>query len=757
VKRALASRLAQRYCPRVQRLSQLTLLLAVVACGPKSSPTPPVTPEPPAPPPVTPEPARPQPPPPPVAHENPFFTPSTLPYHMPAFDKIKDSDYMPAFERGMADHLTEVQAIAKDPAAPTFDNTIIALEKAGALLTRTAKVFFNLNQSNGDDEMQKIEADISPKLSAHSDEILLDAALFKRVDTLYQGRAKLGLDPESMQLLERYEDQFVRAGAKLSDADKAKLKQLNQDLSSLGTTFRQHVLGATKDGAVVVDDEKQLAGLAPEEISAAAEAAKTRGLTGKWVLALQNTTTQPVVEELTDRAVRQRVFEASVKRGQGGANDTTEVIVKMLALRAQKAKLLGYKDYASYALVEETAQNPANVDRILRQVGAPALAKAKVEAAQIQKVIDDEAKAAKTKSFKLEPWDWGIYANKVRAQQFGFDDSQVKPYFELDRVLHDGVFFAATQLYGITFTERKDLPVYQPDVRAFEVKDADGSSLGLILLDYYKRDAKQGGAWMDTFVDQSTLLGEKPVIVNNLNIPKPAAGQPTLLTFDEVSTMFHEFGHLLHGLFSNVKYPLLTGTAVPADFVEFPSQFNEMWARDEKVLANIAKHYKTGEAMPKELLDKVLASSTFGQGYATLEYTEAAMLDLSWHQMAPATLPKAEAVMTTEQKILTKDAIAYAPVPPRYHSPYFQHIFSGGYEVGYYAYMWSEVLARDSGAWFTAHGGLKRENGDVFRAKILSRGRTKEPSVLFKEFYGKAPEIGPLLEYRGLVPAKKAK
>ncbi|HEU4610589.1 MAG TPA: M3 family metallopeptidase [Kofleriaceae bacterium] len=739
----------------MKRSSIAPFLFALAACG--SNPPPnqlPVTSPAPA------EPAAPSEPaaaaqPPAQPRTNPFFAESSLPYHLPPFDKIEDSDYMPAFEKGMAEQLDEVKQIAQSTEAPTFDNTIVALERTGRTLTRVSKVFFNLLSSNGSEAMQKVEAEITPKLSAHRDAILLDAALFKRVDAVYQQRAKLGLDPESAQLLDRYERMFVRAGAKLSDADKATLAQLNQDLSSLGTTFRQRVLAATKDGAVVVENEKQLAGLSPEQISAAAEAAKARNLAGKWVLTLQNTTTQPVLEQLTDRELRKRVFEASVQRARGGDNDTTEVVTKILALRAQKAKLLGYKDYAAYALAEETAGKPANVDRILRQVAPPALKMAKQEAADIQKAIDAEAKAAKTKPFKLEPWDWAMYAQKVRAQRFGYDDSQVKPYFELDRVLKDGVFFAANQLYGITFTERKDLPRYQPDVRVFEVKDADGSTLALILLDYYKRDAKQGGAWMDTFVDQSSLFGEKPVVVNNLNIPKPAPGQPTLLTFDEVETMFHEFGHLLHGVFSNVKYPLLSGTNVPPDFVEFPSQFNEMWLRDPKVLANIAKHYKTGEAMPKDLLDKVLASQTYGTGYGTLEYLEAAMLDLSWHEIPAAKLPKPEAVISTEEKILKQDGVAYAPVPPRYHSTYFQHIFSGGYEAGYYAYMWSEILARDSGAWFTAHGGLTRQNGDTFRAKILSRGRTKEPDVLFKDFYGKAPDIKPLLEYRGLVPAKK--
>jgi peptidyl-dipeptidase Dcp len=685
---------------------------------------------------------------------NPFFTVSSLPYHLPPFDKIKDADYMPAFEKGMADQRVEIDAIAKSTEAPTFENTIVAMEKTGRLLTRVQKVFFNLNQSNGDDQMQKIEAEITPKLSAHNDSIMLDGPLFQRVETVYAQKAKLGLDAESAQLLERYHRMFVRAGAKLDDAHKSRLKELNEQISGLQTTFRQKVLQATKDGAVVVEDVKQLDGFTPEQISAAAEAAKARGMAGKWLITLQNTTQQPPLEQLTNRELRQRIFEASANRGQSGASDTRETVTKILALRAEKAKLLGYADYASYALAEETAGTPKEVNRILDQVAPAALAKAKVEAAEIQKVIDAQAKAAKTKSFTLEPWDWAIYANEVRKQQFGFTDADVKPYFELDRVLHDGVFFAANKLYGITFVERKDLPVYEPTVRAFEVKDGNGETLGLILLDYYKRDAKQGGAWMDTFVDQTSLFGDKPVIVNNLNIPRPAPGEPTLLTFDEVTTMFHEFGHLLHGLFSNAKYPLLSGTNVPPDFVEFPSQFNEMWARDPAVLANIAKNHKTGEAMPKALLDKVLAAKTYGQGYATLEYLEAAMIDISWHQLPAAKLPKPDDVMKTEAGFLTKVHASYGPVPPRYHTPYFLHIFAGGYEAGYYAYIWSEVLARDSGSWFTKHGGLTRENGDTFRNSILSRGRTSEPSDLFKAFYGHAPDIEPLLEYRGLGKAK---
>jgi len=686
----------------------------------------------------------------PPATANPFFQPSDLPYHLPPFDRIHDSDFMPAFTRGMEEQRKEIDAIAHESAAPTFENTIVALERSGALLTRVSKTFTNLSASNADEAIEKIEAEVSPKLSAHRDAIFLDPALFARVDALYEKRAQLGLDAESGQLLERYEKTFLRAGAKLAEADKERLKKFNEELSSLSTKFRQNTLQSTKDDAIVVDDVKQLAGLSPEQVSAAAEAAKARGLTGKWVLGLQNTTNQPPLAQLTDRALRQRLLAASSQRGLGGKADNRGVVLRILALRAEKAKLLGYPSFAAYALAEETAETPAAVDRILGQLGPAAVAKAKEEAAEIQHRIDADAQAAHTKPFTLEPWDWTFYQGRVRAAKFGFGDSEVKPYFELDRVLRDGVFFAANKLYGITFSERKDLPVYHPDVRVFEVHEADGKPLGLILLDYFKRDTKQGGAWMDTFVDQSGLLNEKPVIINNLNIPKPAAGQPALLTFDEVGGMFHEFGHLLHGLFSNVKYPLIASTNVPADFVEFPSQFNEMWARDPQVLANIAKHYQTGAPMPKALLDKVLAATRFGEGFATLEYLEAAMLDLDWHEAPASELPRAEGVPAFEQSALAADQVLYAAVPPRYHTTYFSHIFSNGYEAGYYAYIWSEVLARDAGAWMMAHGGLSRAAGDVFRAKILSRGRTEEPSALFRELYGRDPEIGPLLEYRGL-------
>jgi len=738
---------------KLARLIQVSLMVTLAACArplpPASAPATEVEPasQPAA------APAKP-----PAAAQNPFFQPSALPFHMPPFDKIKDADYAPAFAEGMAAQRREIDAIARDPKPPTFENTLVAMERSGQLLTRVAKVFFNLNAANTNPTMQKIEADVAPKLTAHRDAILLDPKLFARVDAVYGQRDKLKLDPESAQLLERYEQMFVRAGARLSAADKVKLKEINKELATLTTRFRQNVLKATKAGAVVIEDEKDLDGLSKEQISAAAEAAKARGLEGKWVITLQNTTIQPPLAQMSSRAVRERVFRASVGRGNGGEYDTTAIIARVAALRAKKAKLLGYRDYAALALAEETARTPEAVNKLLGQLAPAALAKARQEARDIQRQIGAEARAGRAKRIKLQPWDWAFYAEKARKAGYDFSDAQVKPYFEMGRVLRDGVFYAAHELYGITFAERKDLPVYHPDVRVFEVHEADGSPVGLLLLDYYKRDNKQGGAWMDAIVDQTTLLGQKPVVINNLNVPKPAPGEPALLTFDEVSTMFHEFGHGLHGLLSAVRYPLLSGTNVPPDFVELPSQFNEMWARDRGVLAHFALHHKTGQPMPKALLDKVLKAQSYGQGYATLEYLEAAMLDQSWHQIPLADAPPAAEVMSFEARALSKARVAYPPVPPRYHSTYFNHIFSGGdYAAGYYAYIWSEVLARDAGAWFYKHGGLTRANGDAFRAKILSRGRTEEPGKLFRAFYGAEPDIKPLLEYRGLTLPKPAR
>ena len=682
--------------------------------------------------------------------DNPFRHPSTLPYALPPFDRITDADYVPAFEAGMREQREEVAAIARNSAPPTFENTVVALERSGQLLDRVNTVFSNLNASNTDPEMDRIDTDMTPKLTAHDDAILLDTALFARVDSLYQRRASLQLDPESLQLLQRYHVKFVRAGAKLSDADKARLRAINEQISSLMTQFRQNVLKASKEGAVVVDNVADLDGFSPEQIGAAERAAQARDLQGKWLIPLQNTTNQPPLARLKNRALRERIYKASIERSNGGDADNNAVIAKMVKLRAERARLLGYPNHAAYQLEDESAASPAAVHEILTHIVPAALTAAKRDAAEMQKIIDVEAARNHTDSFKLKPWDWAYYAEALRKARYDFDESQVAPYFELDRVLHDGVFYAANRLYGLTFKLRTDLPVYQPDVRVFEVFDRDGKPLALFLADYFARDNKQGGAWMNSFVQQSRLFGLKPVVANNLNIPKPPAGRPALLTFDEVTTMFHEFGHAIHGMLSNVNYPLLSGTAVPRDFVEFPSQYNEMWAREPEVLAHFAKHYQTGQPMPQELLNKVLTAQKFNQGYATTEYLAAALLDQEWHLITADQAPKPGDITAFEAAALRKNGIDFADVPPRYHSDYFSHIFAGGYSSGYYAYLWSEVLARDTGKWMHDHGGLTRANGDYLRDKVLSRGRTEDPQTQFRNFYGSDPDIGPLLEYRGL-------
>ena len=682
--------------------------------------------------------------------DNPFRHPSTLPYALPPFDRITDADYVPAFEAGMREQREEVAAIARNSAPPTFENTVVALERSGQLLDRVNTVFSNLNASNTDPEMDRIDTDMTPKLTAHDDAILLDTALFARVDSLYQRRASLQLDPESLQLLQRYHVKFVRAGAKLSDADKARLRAINEQISSLMTQFRQNVLKASKEGAVVVDNVADLDGFSPEQIGAAERAAQARDLQGKWLIPLQNTTNQPPLARLKNRALRERIYKASIERSNGGDADNNAVIAKMVKLRAERARLLGYPNHAAYQLEDESAASPAAVHEILTHIVPAALTAAKRDAAEMQKIIDVEAARNHTDSFKLKPWDWAYYAEALRKARYDFDESQVAPYFELDRVLHDGVFYAANRLYGLTFKLRTDLPVYQPDVRVFEVFDRDGKPLALFLADYFARDNKQGGAWMNSFVQQSRLFGLKPVVANNLNIPKPPAGRPALLTFDEVTTMFHEFGHAIHGMLSNVNYPLLSGTAVPRDFVEFPSQYNEMWAREPEVLAHFAKHYQTGQPMPQELLNKVLTAQKFNQGYATTEYLAAALLDQEWHLITADQAPKPGDIAAFEAAALRKNGIDFADVPPRYHSDYFSHIFAGGYSSGYYAYLWSEVLARDTGKWMHDHGGLTRANGDYLRDKVLSRGRTEDPQTQFRNFYGSDPDIGPLLEYRGL-------
>jgi peptidyl-dipeptidase Dcp len=713
-------------------MRNLLLVLSLCGCPHATSPVEPVTTASPAP-------------------TNPVLAPSPLPFQMPQFDKITDADFAPAYDTALAEHTAEIAKIAHDPAPPTFDNTIVALERSGQSLTRVAMTFNNLNASKTDDALQALDEALAPKLSAHRDAILHDPDLFARVDAVFQSKDSLGLAPEALQLLTRTHLEFVRAGARLSADDKVKLEALNARLSTLETQFEQNNRNAMTDGGVVVDDVAELDGLSPEEISAAAEAATAKGQPGKWILALQNTTGQPCLASLTNRALRERVEAASEQRGAVNLPVVSEIVT----IRAQKAALLGYPTFAAYALEDETAGTATAVDAILVDLGAAALAQAKREQAEIQAVIDREAKAAHAKTFAVQPWDWAYYAEKVRKEKYSFDESEVKPYFELDRVLNDGLFYSATQLYGVTFKERKDLPVYHPDVRVFEVDEADGTPIGLLLLDYFQRDGKSGGAWMDNYVGQSKLLGTKPVVVNNLNIPKPAPGQPVLLSFDEVGTMFHEFGHGVNGLFSNATYPTLSGTNTPPDFVEYPSQFNEMWARDPGVLAHYAKHYQTGEPMPKALFDKVLAAQNFGTGYGTLEYIAAAKLDMAWHEIPASAVPPADGVMAFEAAALKSAGLAFPAVPPRYHTQYFAHAFAGGYEAGYYAYIWSEVLARDTGAWFMTNGGMTRANGDKYRALVLSRGRIEEPSAMFEALYGKKPEVGPLLDYHGLAPAPK--
>ncbi|HEY7895393.1 MAG TPA: peptidyl-dipeptidase Dcp [Gemmatimonadaceae bacterium] len=676
--------------------------------------------------------------------QNPFLEPSPLFFQAPPFDKIRDGDYEPALERGMRDHLAEVNRIANQTSAPTFDNTIVPMEQAGALLTRVSKVFFGLTTANTDDTIQRIQAIEAPKLAAHSDAIYLNAKLFARVKSLYDRRTTLGLDSVQQYLVRRYYLDFVRDGAQLSDADKTTLRALNAEESKLTTQFQSKLLAATKAGALVIGDRAQLAGLSDADIASAAQDAKDRGLTGKWVVPLQNTTQQPAQASLSDRAVRRRLFEASTQRAEhGGSDDTRAVIARLAQLRAQRAKLLGYPTYAAYSLDDQMAKTPEHAMKLLGDLVPPATDKAHAEAAEMQALVDKQHGG-----FALEPWDWQYYAEQVRKAEFDLDESQLEPYFELDTVLKNGVFFAANKLYGITFKERTDIPVWHPDVRVFEVFDADGSPLALWYCDYFKRDNKGGGAWEDTWVDQSGLLGTHAVVYNVANFTKPAPGQPALLTFDDVTTMFHEFGHALHSMFSNVRYPTLAGTNVPRDFVEFPSQFNEHWALDSTVFANYAHHYQTGAPMPQALVEKIEKARTFNQGFLTTEYLSASLLDLAWHTL-PASAPL-QKVDTFESDALKRFHVDVALVPPRYRSTYFSHIWSGGYSAGYYAYLWSEVIDDDAFAWFTEHGGLTRANGQRFRDMLLSRGGTEDAAAMYRAFRGRDPSIEPLLEQRGL-------
>jgi peptidyl-dipeptidase Dcp len=675
---------------------------------------------------------------------NPFAKPSSLPFNYPQFDKIANEHYAPAYAEGMREHAAQVEAIANNPKPATFDNTIVAMERAGQLLGRVSAVFGNLSGANTNEAMQAIDRDLSPKLSAHNDAIRLNQKLYKRIKTLYDKRAKLKLDAESAFLLERYHTDFVRAGARLSSADKEKLKGMNGELAVLQTTFSQNVLKEANAAALVVDSRAELAGMSDAAIDAAAAAAKARDIDGKFVIPVTNTTGQAPLAVLTNRAVRQRLLEASMGRGsRGGQFDNTAIVLKIARLRAERAALLGYPNHAAYVLEDQTARNATVVNKLLAEFAKPALANARREGADIQQVID-----AEKGGFQLAAHDWAFYSDKVRAQRFNFDQGQLRPYFELNNVLTNGVFFAANKVYGLTFKERKDLPVYDPDVRVFDVIDADGKPLAIFVADFYARGNKRGGAWATAYVAQSKLMGTHPVIGNHLNIPKPPAGEPTLLTYDELRTMFHEFGHALHGMFSDVTYPRFAGTRVPRDFVEFPSQVNEMWAVWPEVLGNYAKHYKTGAPMPQELLDKVIASKKFNEGYRTTEYLAASILDQRWHQLSAGQIPTD--VLAFEAAAMKDAGLDYAPVPTRYRTTYFSHVFSGGYSSGYYGYLWSEKLDADTVDWFKEHGGMTRKNGDHFRKALLARGGTVEAMDMYRKFRGRDATVEPLLERRGL-------
>ena len=677
---------------------------------------------------------------------NPFAAPSPLQYQAPQFDKIKDADYLPAFDEGMKIQLAEMKAIADNPEPPTFENTIVAMERSGELLTRVAKVLFNLDQSNTNEALQKIKSDVAPRLAAHQDAISLNPKLYARVKALYDKRDALGLDAEGKYLIERDRLGFVRAGAELPEADKAALMALNQEEATLTTSFVEKLLADSNASAVVVEKKTQLAGLSAGDLSAAAEGAKARKLDGKWLLALQNTTQQPALGSLTDRALRQRLFEASVRRGShGGENDTTAIVVRLAELRAKKAKLLGFPTFAAYVLDDQMAKTPQNAEKLMTDLVPAATGKARGEAARLQKQVD-----AEKGGFALTAADWELYSEKVRKAEYDLDESEVRPYLDLERVLNDGVFFAANKLYGITFKPRPDLPVYHPDVRAWEVFDADGKSIALYYGDYYQRASKSGGAWCDSFVDQSRLLGTRPVIVNNLNFTKPGPGEKALISFSDATVLFHEFGHALHGIFQNVTYPTLAST--PRDFVEFPSQFNEHWALEPSVFANYAKHNATGAPMPDALVAKIKKAKTFNQGYLTTEYLASALLDMAWHTL-PADAPKQD-VAAFEKAALEKFHVDLAQVPPRYHTAYFAHVWGGGYAAGYYAYLWAEVIDDDAFAWFKENGGMTRANGQRFRDMVLSRGGSEPLAAMYRAFRGRDPVVEPLLEERGLAPAK---
>ncbi|ADX68729.1 Peptidyl-dipeptidase dcp [Weeksella virosa] len=673
--------------------------------------------------------------------DNPFFTKSSLPYQAPDFDKIKDEHYQPAFDFGLQQQLAEIELITKNAEAATFENTVLALENSGKVLKRAQIIFYNMTSANTNDALQALQEKYAPIFAAHYDKIYLNEDLYKRIKSV----DTKNLNSESKRLVEYYLQNFEIAGANLSVENKTKLKEINQQLASLSTQFGSKLLEARKNGAVLFDDVKELDGLSADDIAAAANDAKKAGFDGKYLLALQNTTQQPLLQNMKNRASREKLFKASWTRAEkGDANDTRETIEQLAKLRLEKAQLFGKKNFAEWKLQDQMAKTPEAAFGLMKQLAKPAVETAKKEAAEIQSLIDQQKG-----NFKLEPWDWNFYAEQVRKAKYDLDENEIKPYFELKTVLEKGVFFAAEKFYGITFKQRTDLPVYHPDVVVYEVFDHDGKSMALYYLDFYTRNNKSGGAWMNNFVEQSHLLGQKPVITNVFNYQKPADGKPSLISFDDVTTMFHEFGHTLHGLFANQDYVSLSGTNVPRDFVEFPSQINEHFALEAEVLKNYAVHYQTKKVMPQALVDKIKKASNFNQGYATTELVAAALLDMTYHTVSKT--QDFAPVLEFEKQALLSNGVALSQVPPRYHSPYFAHVWGGGYSAAYYAYIWSETLDSDAWEWIKANGGMTRENGDRFRKYILSIGNTKDLNRTFEEFTGRKASIEPLLRTRGFI------
>jgi peptidyl-dipeptidase Dcp len=677
-----------------------------------------------------------------MINANPFAQRSLLEYELPPFALIKEEHYLPAFYEGCAQQLAEVQEILETTGAATFENTIVALEKSGQMLARVLRVFFNKSSSDTSDSLDAIEEELAPKLAAHQDAISLNPALYSRIKALYDDRESLGLNTEDAWLLERYYKRLIHAGAHLSDAERERLKELNEDLSKLETQFSKNVLTDTNDLAVIVDTIEELEGLSDNEIASATAAAKDRGHDGKWLIAMVNFSGNPVLDSLSNRELRKKIMQQSLlKANRQNGSDNKPVLLKMVKLRAERAKLFGNNTHAEHIISVQTAEHPDKVHAMLKKIAPAAVRNAQAEAEDLKKSAGTD----------IESWDWGYYTEKVRLEKYNIDTSKMRPYFELESVLEKGIFFAANKLFGISFKERPDLITYHPEARAFEVFNEDGSKLGLFIGDFYTRDSKRGGAWMNSLVLQNTLFNQLPVVVNNLNIAKPPAGTPTLLTFDQTTTLFHEFGHALHGLLSQVKYPLVSGTSVQRDFVEFPSQVNEMWILWPEVVENYARHFETGEKLPQEWIDNLNAASTFNEGHATTSYLAAAILDLAWHSLTSEEAAKISDVEAFETQAIKAYGLDFAPVPTRYRSTYFSHIFAGGYSAGYYGYIWSEVLDADTVDWFKENGGLQRKNGEHFRNTLLGRGGSIDSMQMFRNFRGRDSKIEPLLKRRGLL------